>query len=80
MGTKFKSPDNNELKELCHSNSCENVVFVHKLTSKFYPLDICVNKSTKHFFFWKVQLLDGTCSQDLKAEKPAGNVNVSIHF
>ena len=45
----FKGQDNDELRKLCMSNNCEVVIVPHKLTNKFQPLDLSINKATKAF-------------------------------
>ena len=45
----FKGKDNGILKEFCSKSRCEIVIIPHKLTNKFQPLDLTVNKAAKAF-------------------------------
>ena len=75
----FKGQDNNKMRKFYTKNSCEIFIIPHNLTSKFQPLDISVNKVIKSFISdnynsWLVNEV----SKQLKAEKAAANVKVSL--
>ena len=45
----FKGQDNDSLRELCSENYCEVGIVPHKLTNKFQPRDISLNKAAKAY-------------------------------
>ena len=51
----FKGQDNEEMKRLFAKNNCELVIVPRNLTSKFQPLDISINQSSKKIYLKQVQ-------------------------
>ena len=75
----FKGQDNNKMRKFYTKNSCEIFIIPHNLTSKFQPLDISVNKVIKSFISDNYNSwLANEVSKQLKAEKAAANVKVSL--
>ena len=75
----FKGQDNNKMRKFYTKNSCEIFIIPHNLTSKFQPLDISVNKVINSFISDNYNSwLANEVSKQLKAEKAAANVKVSL--
>ena len=75
----FKGQDNNKMRKFYTKNSCEIFIIPHNLTSKFQLLDISVNKVIKSFISDNYNSwLANEVSKQLKAEKAAANVKVSL--
>ena len=75
----FKGQDNNKMRKFYTKNSCKIFIIPHNLTSKFQPLDISVNKVINSFISDNYNSwLANEVSKQLKAEKAAANVKVSL--